>query len=254
MGLRGTAYRQLSEKGNLEQAEALLAMGSDYVRQYSQSATANAQAAGALGTSAASVMNAAIERQAEAADRAAKAARDQAEHLQAIRHVESAIARALEKIANESPKETGEAVAFALDGAIRAGLGESLSFGDPEPVEVVLDSLIRDGALARWDHDNNREIPGLLVRTKAISDPRSCRSGAIVSLHPQRDSNPCYRRERAGSWAARRWGPDCIEKHRVHAGSPPKPTAGRVRFRRAAKARVGCPSLGQVAQLVRASA
>jgi integrase len=27
--------------------------------------------------------------------------------------------------------------------------------------------------------------------------------------HPQRDSNPCYRRERAGSWAARRWGPDC---------------------------------------------
>ena len=27
--------------------------------------------------------------------------------------------------------------------------------------------------------------------------------------YPQRDSNPCYRRERAGSWAARRWGPDC---------------------------------------------
>ena len=26
--------------------------------------------------------------------------------------------------------------------------------------------------------------------------------------HPQRDSNPCYRRERAGSWAARRWGPE----------------------------------------------
>ena len=25
--------------------------------------------------------------------------------------------------------------------------------------------------------------------------------------YPQRDSNPCYRRERAGSWAARRWGP-----------------------------------------------
>ena len=28
------------------------------------------------------------------------------------------------------------------------------------------------------------------------------------SVHPQRDSNPCYRRERAGSWAARRWGPE----------------------------------------------
>ena len=25
-------------------------------------------------------------------------------------------------------------------------------------------------------------------------------------LHPQRDSNPCYRLERAASWAARRWG------------------------------------------------
>ncbi len=25
--------------------------------------------------------------------------------------------------------------------------------------------------------------------------------------HPQRDSNPCYRLERAASWAARRWGP-----------------------------------------------
>src|ERR1700735_3282167 len=24
--------------------------------------------------------------------------------------------------------------------------------------------------------------------------------------HPQRDSNPCYRLERAASWAARRWG------------------------------------------------
>ena len=29
----------------------------------------------------------------------------------------------------------------------------------------------------------------------------------VTTLHPQRDSNPCYRRERAGSWAARRWGP-----------------------------------------------
>jgi hypothetical protein len=30
--------------------------------------------------------------------------------------------------------------------------------------------------------------------------------------HPQRDSNPCYRRERAGSWAARRWGPDMLRE------------------------------------------
>ena len=33
-------------------------------------------------------------------------------------------------------------------------------------------------------------------------------TGSTPSQHPQRDSNPCYRLERAASWAARRWGPD----------------------------------------------
>ena len=37
----------------------------------------------------------------------------------------------------------------------------------------------------------------------------------IVIWRPQGDSNPCYRRERAMSWASRRWGP--IRQLRRHA-------------------------------------
>jgi hypothetical protein len=32
-------------------------------------------------------------------------------------------------------------------------------------------------------------------------------AGGCVRWRPQGDSNPCYRRERAMSWASRRWGP-----------------------------------------------
>ena len=38
----------------------------------------------------------------------------------------------------------------------------------------------------------------------------SAGQGRNSTAYPQRDSNPCYRRERAGSWAARRWGPACV--------------------------------------------
>ena len=53
---------------------------------------------------------------------------------------------------------------------------------------------------------------GLEPATSAVTGRRAnqLRYGALdkaFSSYPQRDSNPCYRRERAGSWAARRWGP-----------------------------------------------
>ena len=49
------------------------------------------------------------------------------------------------------------------------------------------------------DSDRNDEAAPISVSAGQDRFPAS---------HPQRDSNPCYRRERAGSWAARRWGPD----------------------------------------------
>src|SRR5674476_1038540 len=59
----------------------------------------------------------------------------------------------------------------------------------------------------------NQATPtGLEPATSAVTGRRAnqLRYGALgkaISSYPQRDSNPCYRRERAGSWAARRWGP-----------------------------------------------
>src|SRR5437764_5959814 len=40
------------------------------------------------------------------------------------------------------------------------------------------------------------------------------------SANPQRDSNPCYRLERAASWAARRWGLELPTGPASLAGSP----------------------------------
>jgi hypothetical protein len=45
-----------------------------------------------------------------------------------------------------------------------------------------------------------------------------------LPAYPQRDSNPCYRLERAASWAARRWGRR--SHHRIHATLPVKPPPG----------------------------
>ena len=50
--------------------------------------------------------------------------------------------------------------------------------------------------------------------------------------HPQRDSNPCYRRERAGSWAARRWGPGAGQRVEDTIRSHPN-DSGRVSAARA---------------------
>lgn len=54
-------------------------------------------------------------------------------------------------------------------------LSDSAAFGEPQPVEATLDSLLRDGALTRWDHDENREL-SFLVRITA-SDLSALASG-----------------------------------------------------------------------------
>jgi hypothetical protein len=46
------------------------------------------------------------------------------------------------------------------------------------------------------------------LRHRAMHRPTYRTAPASRTEYPQRDSNPCYRRERAGSWAARRWGLD----------------------------------------------
>ena len=58
---------------------------------------------------------------------------------------------------------------------------------------------------------------GLEPATSAVTGRRAnqLRYGALgkaFTAYPQRDSNPCYRRERAGSWAARRWGPETLNR------------------------------------------
>lgn len=50
-------------------------------------------------------------------------------------------------------------------------------------------------------------------------DVRSVRRAKTNREHPQRDSNPCYRLERAASWATGRWGP-AIEGRATLAGGP----------------------------------
>ena len=72
---------------------------------------------------------------------------------------------------------------------------------------------------------------GLEPATSAVTGRRAnqLRYGALgkALLHfpngntayPQRDSNPCYRRERAGSWAARRWGPGSLRSPEPLAAS-----------------------------------
>src|SRR5674476_1455990 len=91
---------------------------------------------------------------------------------------------------------------------------------------------------------------GLEPATSAVTGRRAnqLRYGALgkaFTAYPQRDSNPCYRRERAGSWAARRWGPGSfvlnrtprrqraaarirrgLGKHRGEDGESPKQVTG----------------------------
>ena len=53
-----------------------------------------------------------------------------------------------------------------------------------------------------------RLFSGVKRRDSNVPSAAVPNRGNVRGQHPQRDSNPCYRRERAGSWAARRWGPD----------------------------------------------
>jgi hypothetical protein len=46
-----------------------------------------------------------------------------------------------------------------------------------------------------------------------------------LQARPQGDSNPCYRRERAMSWASRRWGPDADRMILVELGGIEPPTS-----------------------------
>ena len=73
---------------------------------------------------------------------------------------------------------------------------------------------------------------GLEPATSAVTGRRAnqLRYGALVSqghAYPQRDSNPCYRRERAGSWAARRWGPDLDRASRSRSAQRSDPSRTR---------------------------
>ena len=97
-------------------------------------------------------------------------------------------------------------------------------------------------------------LPEVLTRKRNPSRVASfMRVTGVSPRHPQRDSNPCYRRERAGSWAARRWGPETRISIR-----DPRPTpfswapdrSGKVLL---ARSDPGPSGNGQVAQLVRAS-
>ncbi len=89
--------------------------------------------------------------------------------------------------------------------------------------DTVLIAPLWAGAVFEWD-TRPRPLPSSSpAESPAATSPRP--SGLSTSAtgpirrcvpeprsrapeHPQRDSNPCYRRERAGSWAARRWGPE----------------------------------------------
>jgi hypothetical protein len=52
---------------------------------------------------------------------------------------------------------------------------------------------------------------GLEPATSAVTGRRANRL-RYGALHPQRGSNPCYRRERAVSLATRRWGPVPVDQ------------------------------------------
>ena len=81
-------------------------------------------------------------------------------------------------------------VGSAMDAARNAAQQRRGSLRAVPPVAPVLPQ----GADDRVDHDDPFGVPAGQY--------------AHRNVHPQRDSNPCYRRERAGSWAARRWGPE----------------------------------------------
>ena len=73
---------------------------------------------------------------------------------------------------------------------------------------------------AGWDRQKRATPTGLEPATSAVTGRRAnqLRYGALgkaFTAYPQRDSNPCYRRERAGSWAARRWGPGSFVLNRT---------------------------------------
>ena len=73
----------------------------------------------------------------------------------------------------------------------------------------------------RADHARRRGLAvltGLEPATSALTGRRALQllhRTLLVMPCPQRDSNPCYRLERAASWAARRWGRPC--HHRTMA-------------------------------------
>src|SRR5207302_1098390 len=64
------------------------------------------------------------------------------------------------------------------------------------------DAAFRGGGLNRAEREAVLDAP--LYRT--VVGLTVMQSSYCFNWRPQGDSNPCYRRERAMSWASRRWG------------------------------------------------
>ena len=80
---------------------------------------------------------------------------------------------------------------------------------------AVLRSLVREGLRLRVATPTGLEPATSAVTGRRANQLRYGALGKAFTAYPQRDSNPCYRRERAGSWAARRWGPGSFVLNRT---------------------------------------
>src|SRR5664280_3069618 len=110
------------------------------------------------------------------------------------------------------PSETTKPAGQGSDLRVCGGQGRGRTADLPIFSRTLVPTELPGLAEAECDRQKSATPTGLEPATSAVTGRRAnqLRYGALdkaFSSYPQRDSNPCYRRERAGSWAARRWGP-----------------------------------------------
>lgn len=122
MGLTGGAYAELAASGNYAQANAYLQLGPEFIKNFMADWKDRNQSLQNLGQSVGNAQfGADIREQRKAMERANRIAERQEAELREANRINRQLARHLEHIKDKAPKETGKAVADAVNSAVSHG-------------------------------------------------------------------------------------------------------------------------------------
>ena len=128
------------------------------------------------------------------------------ERMNALKTKRSNLVRQLET-ASTPPPAHGPVLTEAKLDRLSASIRSTLHTAPPEMRKAYIKLIVNKAVISKTEIQLSG--PKQLLTQVALTELPSTPAEVITFVRewrPQGDSNPCYRRERAVSWASRRWG------------------------------------------------